>query len=85
MFDPNRPNEPEDQPRSSDQRPVARDFGELSGGYRARWTASHPDMQRQWPGNIDSGEQLRALLGATGTDQRPDAEPSGAGMPGPHV
>ena len=86
MFDPTRPNGPQDPPGSSEQeRPVARGFGEFSGAYRARWALSHPDMQRRWPADRDSESQLRTLAGAPGADQRPEAETSSDDTPGPHV
>ena len=75
MFDPTRPNEPQDASGSSEhERPVARGFGEFSGAYRARWALSHPDMQRRWPADRESESQLRALPSASGADQRPEAE-----------
>ncbi len=86
MFDPDRSNEPQDPPGSSEhERPVARGFGEFSGAYRARWALSHPDMQRRWPADRDSESQLRAFSGAPGADQRPEAETSSGDTLGRHV
>jgi len=86
MFDPNRSNEPHGRPSSSEHEgSVARGFGEFSGAYRARWTLSHPDMQTRWPADRDNESQLRALPGAPGGDQRPEAETSSGDTSGPHV
>ena len=87
MFDPTRSNVPQDPSGPSEHdRPVARGFGEFSGAYRARWTLSHPDMQTRWPADRgDSASQLRALLGAPGADQRPEAETRSVDTPRRYV
>jgi len=82
MFDPTRSNVPQDAPGSSEhERPAARGFGEFSGAYRARWALSHPDMQRRWPADRDSGFHLRVLPRALGADERPEAQTSSGETP----
>jgi hypothetical protein len=86
MVDSKRSSELQDPPGSSEhERPVTRGFGEFSGAYQARWALSHPDMQRQWPAGRDTESQLRALRGAPGADQPPQAETSSGDTPERHV
>jgi hypothetical protein len=49
MDDVEHSNEPRTQPTSNPGgQHAGKGFGELSGGYRAKWALSHPDMRSEW-------------------------------------
>ena len=71
-------NEPHEPPASNErERSAPRGFGELSGGYRARWALSHPDMRRQWGARDDTATSSAGAVPVRGIEQAPDAGSTG--------
>ena len=78
MLRPDRSNEPHEPPGSSDQKESGpRGFGELSGGYRARWALSHPDMRREWRARDDNVAPSVPAFLVRGIEPAPDDETTG--------
>lgn len=78
MDDLEHSNEPRAQPPSNrGGRLAGKGFGELSGGYRARWALSHPDMRGEWRPNANRDAPSTDV---PGTDDTPDER---AGEQGP--
>jgi hypothetical protein len=69
---------PHDSADSTDGRePAPRGFGDMSGGYRARWALSHPDMQTQWRTREDIRVSSSPAFEAGGGEPAAEARPTG--------
>ena len=79
MLQRDQSNDPHEPPASNErERSAPRGFGELSGGYRARWALSHPDMRRQWrPRDDGACPSTEAVPVHGGLGQAPEAQSTG--------